>query len=135
MEILVANHQNEHWGPNSGVRGRTEGAEGVCNLISRTTISTNQTPMRSHGLYHQPKYTHGQSHGSSSIYSRGYTYLASMGGEVLGPWSCVGKCVGHEVGVEGWLGNHPHRSRGRGIVIGGFGSETWYGDNIWNFNK
>jgi hypothetical protein len=27
-----------------GVRGRTEGAEGVSNPIGRTTISTNQTP-------------------------------------------------------------------------------------------
>jgi hypothetical protein len=29
--------------PNGGVRGRNEGAEGVCNPIGRTTISTNQT--------------------------------------------------------------------------------------------
>jgi hypothetical protein len=30
--------------PNGGVIERTEGAEGVCNLITRTTISTNQHP-------------------------------------------------------------------------------------------
>ena len=29
---------------NTGVRECTEGAEGVCNPIGRTTISTNQTP-------------------------------------------------------------------------------------------
>ena len=29
--------------PNGGVRERTEGAEGVCNPIEKTTISTNQT--------------------------------------------------------------------------------------------
>jgi hypothetical protein len=28
--------------PNGGVRGRTEGAEGVCKPIGRPTISTNQ---------------------------------------------------------------------------------------------
>jgi hypothetical protein len=30
--------------PNKGVKERTEGVEGVCNPIGRTTISTNQTP-------------------------------------------------------------------------------------------
>ena len=34
----------EHEVPNRGVRERTEGVEGVYNLIVRTTISTNQTP-------------------------------------------------------------------------------------------
>jgi hypothetical protein len=33
---------SEHRDPNRGVRGRTEGAEGVYNPIGRTTISTNQ---------------------------------------------------------------------------------------------
>jgi hypothetical protein len=36
-------------------RERTEEAEGVCNPIGRTTISTNQTPQNSHRLTHQPK--------------------------------------------------------------------------------
>ena len=30
--------------PNRGVRERTEGVEGFCNSIGRTTVSTNQTP-------------------------------------------------------------------------------------------
>jgi hypothetical protein len=30
-----------HSDPNGGIRERTEGAEGVCNPIERTTISTN----------------------------------------------------------------------------------------------
>jgi hypothetical protein len=34
----------KHRVPNGGVRGRIEEAEGVCNPIGRTTISTNQTP-------------------------------------------------------------------------------------------
>jgi hypothetical protein len=33
----------------------TEGAEGICSPIGRTTISTNQTLQRSQGLNHQPK--------------------------------------------------------------------------------
>jgi len=42
MGMLAANHWIENRVPNGGVRGRTEGAEGVCNPIERT-ISTNQT--------------------------------------------------------------------------------------------
>ena len=48
--MLAANHQTEHAHPNGGVRGRTEGAEGVCNLIGRTKISTNQTLQNTQGL-------------------------------------------------------------------------------------
>ena len=42
MRMLVANHQTEHRDPNGGVRGRTEGAEGVSKSTWKT-ISTNQT--------------------------------------------------------------------------------------------
>ena len=38
--MLIANHQTEHGDPKGG---RTKGAEGVCNPIGKTTISTNQT--------------------------------------------------------------------------------------------
>jgi hypothetical protein len=48
--MLTANHWTEHRVPNEGVRERTEEAEGVCNLIRRRTISTNQTPQSSQGL-------------------------------------------------------------------------------------
>jgi hypothetical protein len=41
--MLEANQWTEHGVPNGRVRERTEGAEGVCNPIGRTTISTNQT--------------------------------------------------------------------------------------------
>jgi hypothetical protein len=44
MRMFAANHGTEHRDPNGGIRGRTEGVEGVCNPIGRTTISTNQTP-------------------------------------------------------------------------------------------
>ena len=48
MQIFAANHQTEPWDPNGGVRERTKRAEGVCNPIRRTTISTNQTPPPTH---------------------------------------------------------------------------------------
>jgi hypothetical protein len=40
-QMQASNHWNEHGIPSGGVRERTEGAEGVCNSIGRTTISTN----------------------------------------------------------------------------------------------
>jgi hypothetical protein len=57
----------------------------VCNSIGRTTISTKQNLQSSQGLNHQPKSTHGRTHGYSWICSRGLPYLASMGGFALGP--------------------------------------------------
>jgi hypothetical protein len=79
-QMLAANHWTELGVPNRGVRERTEGAEGVCNSIGRTTISTNQSPQISQGLIHQPRSTHG----SSCIWSRGWPCHTSVGGEVLG---------------------------------------------------
>jgi hypothetical protein len=80
----ATNHQTKHGDPNRGVRGRSEGAEGACNPIERRTISINQTVQSSQGLNHQPKSSHGGTHASSYIYSRGWPYLASMGREALG---------------------------------------------------
>jgi len=96
MQMLSANYQTECGGPNGGVRGRTEGAEGVCNPIGRMRVSTNHTP---DFCPHSPsptellgtnpptkEYTpHGGAHGSSCICSRGLPYLASVRGEPLGP--------------------------------------------------
>ena len=53
-------YTDKHWtkcrDPNGEVRARTVGSEGVCNLIGRTTISTNQTPPQSsQGINHQLK--------------------------------------------------------------------------------
>jgi hypothetical protein len=39
--MLPVIHWTEHGDPNGGVRERTDEAEGVCNPIGRTTISTN----------------------------------------------------------------------------------------------
>lgn len=41
MMMLAANHWTEHRDSNGGVRVNTEEVEVVCNLIGRTTISTN----------------------------------------------------------------------------------------------
>ena len=56
-QMLTANHWTEHKVPNGGVRERTEEAEGVCNPIGRTTVSTNQIPQSSQGSNYQPKST------------------------------------------------------------------------------
>jgi hypothetical protein len=37
--------------------------------------------------------------------------------------------------VGGWVGEHLHRSRGRGIGLEVSGGETREGDNILNVNK
>jgi hypothetical protein len=52
--MLAANHWTEQGVPSEGVGKRTEGAEGVCYPIGRTTISTNKTPQSSQGLNYQP---------------------------------------------------------------------------------
>ena len=51
IQMLAANYQTEHWDSNGGVRGRTEGAEGVCNSIRRTTIWINQKRTRMRTSY------------------------------------------------------------------------------------
>ena len=101
--MLEAKHWTEHKIPNVGVRERTEGAAGICNHIGRTTISTNPNTQTSQGLNHQPKSTHGGTHGSSSMCNRGWPCLASVGGETLGPVKAqcpsVGECQDWETGV------------------------------------
>ena len=69
---------------------------------------------RSQGLNHQPKSTHGVTHGSSHICSRGWPCRASVEGEravgpVKGQCPRVGKCQDREVGVCRLV------SRGRGV--------------------
>ena len=85
MWMLVANHQNEHGDLNGGVRERIEGAEGVCNLIERTTISTNQIPQSTQELNHLPKTTHGVTNGSSCLHNTALPHLSSIGREAFGP--------------------------------------------------
>ena len=81
--MLAANHRTENGDPNGGVRERTEGTEGVCSPIGGRKISTNQTPQSFQGLKHQPKSTHGGTHGN--ICSRGWPCWTSVEGEASGP--------------------------------------------------
>jgi hypothetical protein len=57
-------------------------------------------------LYHQSKKTHGETCGSSSIYSRRWPSQSSMGGEALGPvkvlCSSIGECQDQEWEWVGW---------------------------------
>jgi hypothetical protein len=122
--MLTGNHRTDRGDPNGGVRERTEDAEEVCNPIGRTTASTNQTPQSSQWLNHQPKSTHGETDGASCICNRGLPYLASMGGEALGPekaW-CHGivECYSSKAGVGRVGRGHPHRTRADGGWNRGF---------------
>jgi hypothetical protein len=103
--MLTGKHWTEHGILNGGVREKTEGDEGVCGPIGRTTISTNQTPHSSQAVNHQPRSTHGGTHGSSHICSKGWPCGASMGGQTLGPvkTECpsVGECQDGEARVGG----------------------------------
>jgi hypothetical protein len=108
MGMLEGKHQTECGDPNGVVRGRTEGTEGVCKPIGKTTISTNQTSQSSQGLNHQPKSTHGagdlwlQLHMWQRIDLMGisrrkgpcsYEGLMPQNREVLAPWD-----------KNGWVG-------------------------------
>jgi hypothetical protein len=82
----------------------------VNNPIGRTTIPKNQIPsppppLSSQGLNHQQKSTHGGTHASSHLCSRGWPCQVSMGGEAFDPvkaqCSSVGECQGWEAGVGG----------------------------------
>ena len=129
--MLTANHWTDHPVPNRGVRGSTKGAEGDCNPTGRTTISTNHYPKSCQGLKHQQRSTHG----SSCIYCRGWPCHASMGGEVLSPIKAQYKpqyrgTEGREIGVGGWVEEHPHWSRGKGEGTGGFREKGKLGKGI-----
>ena len=84
-----------------------------------TTSHTTSTPQSSLGLNHQLKKTHGGTHGSSCICSRGWPSRSSMGGEALGPVKVlcpsIGECQDREAGVSGLVS-----SGGWGDGIGGF---------------
>jgi hypothetical protein len=91
----------------------TKELKGFCSPIGGKTIGTNHYPQSSQGLNHQSKKTHGRTHSSSLICSRGWPSQSSMGGEALGPVKksrClnVGEFQDKEEGVGGLV------SRGKG---------------------
>jgi hypothetical protein len=104
--------------------------------LHRSKNNINQpVPQISQGLNHQPKNTHGGTHGSNFICSRGWPSRSSMGGEALGPVKArcptVGECQDQEVEVGG-LVSRGQRERVRG---GGFRRETRKGDSTENVKK
>jgi hypothetical protein len=104
-QMLTVIHWTEHRVSNEGARESTQGAEGDCIPIEGTTIWTNQYLQSSLGLNHQPKKTHGWTHGTSCICSRGWPSRPSMGGKALGLVKIIcpsiGECQGQEAGVGG----------------------------------
>jgi hypothetical protein len=102
--------------------------------MGRTVVSTSQTPRSSWGMGHQPNSTHGGTHGSCYTCDRGWPCWTSLGRMALGPEGAqcpsVGEWQGKKARVGGWVGEHPHRGRGKGDRIGVSEGETWKGENI-----
>jgi hypothetical protein len=101
---------------NGGVRGRTEGTEGVGNPIGRTVLA-DQTSQIFQGLNQQPKSTHREIQGSTYICSRGWPYLESIRGVCLVLWRTDAPVKGNARAARqegGWVREHPHRIRVEG---------------------
>jgi hypothetical protein len=79
-------------------------------------------------LNHQPQKTHGGTHGSSCICSRGWPNPSSVGGEVFGPVKGLCPSIGEYQGQE--LGMGELVSRGRAYSEGVLVGETRKEDNI-----
>jgi hypothetical protein len=75
------------------------------------------------------KKTHGGTHGSSCICSRGWPSRPSMGGDALGPVNIlcpsIGECLGQEAGVGG-LGSRGKEEGDRGFSEGKLGKGTTF---------
>jgi len=85
----------------------------------------SRTPQSSQGLKHQPKNTHGATHGSSPRCSKG---LALVINGRKGLWSYEGlkpQCRQMPgLGVDGWMREHPHGGRGWKDGMGNFWRKT-----------
>jgi hypothetical protein len=115
-QMLAANHWTELGVPDGRVGEGTEGAEGVYSPTEGATLSTGQTPLRSRELDHQPKSTHGGTHGSGHICGRGWPCWTSLGGCAM--LHCRG--MPEQEDRSGWTREHPHRGRGMEDGLGGF---------------
>jgi len=114
IRILAANHRTEHEELGEGLR-RWRGLQ-----PHRKNNNINQPePLALPGTKLPTKEYTWRNPCSISICSRGWHCLASIEGEVLGSMKAsflgVGECQDVEVEVGGWEGEHPHRSRGRGV--------------------
>jgi hypothetical protein len=118
MWILTTNH----WTPMEELENGLEDLKGFATSHEELLNQPTRPLKSSHGLKNQPRSTHGGTHGSSYICSKGWPCWASMGREAIGlvkdQFPRVGEFEGSEVGVGGGVREHPHRSRGRGDRIG-----------------
>jgi hypothetical protein len=122
-QMFAANHWTKRQVPNRGHKEGAEGAEGVCNPIGETTISTNQTfsPAPPHELPGTKPPT--KEYIWRNLWLQLHMYetmsLKGINGR-RGYWPCegsmprVGDCWGREEGVSRWMGEHPHRIMRRG---------------------
>jgi hypothetical protein len=76
--MYTAKYWTEHGESEGEIMARTVGVEGVCNLIGRTTISTNHSPTKL-------PVTKPPTKGHPQVQIRGLPYLASFGGVPLVP--------------------------------------------------
>jgi hypothetical protein len=113
--MLIPNHQTEHEDLNGRIRGKTDGAERVCNPLGKTTLSTNQIPLSSQGPNHQSKSTHGGTIASNYLCSRGWPCYVLLRAEAFSlvetRYTKVEKCQDGEAGVDGRLETLPHISK------------------------
>jgi hypothetical protein len=138
-QILTANHLIEVRDYCGNVRGRAEGAEGYCNPIRRTTVSTNQDAMSSQRGSHQARKVHGLVHGTVHICRGRLSCLPSVGEDVLNPeetWcpSKKGCCWGFCGGM--WVGGVAPSQRPGHVMwwrTWGRWASNW--SNFWIVNK
>ena len=135
-EMLTSTHLTEHRVPNEGAREKTQGVEGVFSSIGGTKSMNQPVPPELPGTKPPTKeYTHGGTHGSSCICSKGWPSWPSVGGEAIGPvnvlCSSVEECQDQEARVGGLV----NRVMGKQIRGGGFWRETKKGDSLWNVYK
>ena len=98
--------------PDGGVEEGTEGAEGVCSHMEGATVSTGQTcpipPDPGTGPPNK-EYTWRDPWSWLHVWQR--MALLDINGK-RGPKG-VEECQCRKLGVGGWVGEHPHRGRGR----------------------
>jgi hypothetical protein len=85
--MYTVKYWTEHGDPNGETRPRTVGAEGICNLIGRTTSNNIKQPNLTSLLGTKPTAIEntGATHSSNWICGRGLPYLVLLGVEPLGP--------------------------------------------------
>jgi len=128
---LQTNHGTEHGNPNGRVRGRTDGAEGTCNPIGRTTIPTNQPPLPEHPGTKLPTKEYTWSDPWLQLHMWQRMALSGINGRGRSE-SCEGLMPQHRGIIGrwdrgGWVGEHPCGGRGTGGRLGWLWMGHWEG--------